>query len=134
MNQQHKKKEGTEKQPNIPLTPGSVPKNPDPSVTISEPSVTKARPSTPKAEPSTLKAEPSTPKAKPAKERVNQVEQQTRIEGKTGSTKQKGYQPRVNFKGRVGEFRKDALFRSIPIALQRNPYRETVPVQVPYYI
>lgn len=120
MKQQHKKKEGTEKQPNILLTPGSVPKNPDPSVTTSEPSVTKA--------------EPSTPKAEPAKERVNQVEQQTRIEGNTGSTKQKGYQPRVNFKGRVGEFKKDALFRSIPIALQRNPYRETVPVQVPYYI
>lgn len=34
----------------------------------------------------------------------------------------------VNFRGRVGEFHRDALYRSIPIALQRNAYKETVPV------
>lgn len=34
----------------------------------------------------------------------------------------------VNFRGRVGEFHHDALYRSIPIALQRNAYKETVSV------
>ena len=32
----------------------------------------------------------------------------------------------VNKRGRVGEFRKEALLRQIPIGLQREEYRETV--------
>ena len=32
----------------------------------------------------------------------------------------------VNKRGRVGEFRKEALLRQIPIGLQRDEYRETV--------
>ena len=34
----------------------------------------------------------------------------------------------VNFRGRVGEFHRDALYRTIPAPLQRNAYKEMVDV------
>ena len=75
------------------------------------------------------KPEPKPTKSKPAPKKVEEtVKQMKQVPAKeeTKPIQQKECQQRVNFKGRVGEFRKDALFRSIPISLQRNVYRETV--------
>ena len=101
MKQQHKKKEDQPNQPH------------DSEIDAKKP------------EPIPAKSVPVSNKIEVVEETVKQVEQ-VQVEKETKPIKPKEHQHRVNFKGRVGEFRKDALFRSIPITLQRNVYRETV--------
>ena len=54
------------------------------------------------------------------KEPIKENKEQPKRETKDQTKRQ------VNFRGRVGEFQRDALYRTIPAALQRIAYRDTV--------
>ena len=96
-----------------------APEKPKPTSTQSNPPPSTATPSPISVSAKTEKKEnPITPK-EPIKETKKELPKK---EVKNQPNRQ------VDFRGRVGEFHRDALYRSIPIALQRNAYKEAVPV------